>query len=168
MERTSLIHRIGTRLRGERGFGLIELLLAMMILSVALFALIGTFTAGYHLLSRASTKGAASVVADSAMEKYRGMVYDDITCPLAPPPITCSSSTASRVGPDGRTYTVSTVVSTATATNTDYGACNAGGSWTPPCPRQVKVIEVTVADANGRRWASQRSTFDPLTGQLTS
>ena len=113
----------------------------MTVLSVALFALLGTFTTGYHVITRASTKGAASVVADSAMERFRGMAYDDITCPVAAPPITCSSGSTTRVGPDGRTYTVTTVVSTATATNTDYGACNAP-TWTPPCPRTVKVVLV--------------------------
>jgi prepilin-type N-terminal cleavage/methylation domain-containing protein len=154
------------RLLGQRGFGLVELLVAMAVLSVALFALLGTFTNGYRLLTRASTKGAASVLADSAMETFRGKAYDDISCPVVHPPITCSSQTTNRVGPDGRTYTVATVVSTATATNTDGTACTAP-TWQPPCSRTVKVITVTVADSNGRRWASQRSTFDPLTGQLT-
>ena len=167
MEPTSRIRRILERLRVQRGFGIIELLVAMTVLSVALFALLGTFTTGYHVITRASTKGAASVVADSAMERFRGMAYDDITCPVAAPPITCSSGSTTRVGPDGRTYTVTTVVSTATATNTDYGACNAP-TWTPPCPRTVKVVLVRVADSNGRQWANQRSTFDPLTGQLAS
>lgn len=154
------------RLRGERGFGLVELLVAMTVLSVALFALVGTFTNGYRILTRASTKGAASVLADSAMEAYRGKAYDDITCSGAPP-ITCSSETAHPHGPDGRTYTVTTVVEMVTATNTDGAACSSP-SWAPPCPRRVKVVTVTVADANGRLWSSQRSTFDPLTGQLTS
>jgi prepilin-type N-terminal cleavage/methylation domain-containing protein len=167
VEPTSRIRRILVRLRGERGFGLVELLVAMMVLSVALFALLGTFTNGYRILTRASTKGAASVLADSAMEAYRGKLYDDITCAVAHPPITCSSQTTNPLGPDGRTYTVTTVVTTATAKNTDEGACSAP-YWQPPCPRTVKVITVTVTDSTGRLWSSERSTFDPLTGQLSS
>ena len=165
--------RIVARLRNERGFGLVELLIAMAILSIGLFALLATFTNGYRILTRASTKGAASVVADSAMESYRGKAYDDIICPdpsepIVPAPQTCSSQTTSRVGPDGRTYTLTTVVSSGTATNTDVDPekCQ-GEDPEPPCARTVKVVEVTVTDSNGRRWASERSTFDPLTG-LTS
>ena len=167
MEPTSRIRRVLDRLRGERGFGLIELLVAMTVLSVALFALLGTFTNGYRLLTRASTKGAASVLADSGMEAFRGKAYDDIICPVAAPPITCSSQATSRLGPDGRTYTVTTVVEMVTATNTDGVTCSSP-TWQPPCSRRVKVVTVTVADANGRLWASQRSTFDLLTGQLAS
>jgi hypothetical protein len=32
----------------------------------------------------------------------------------------------------------------------------------------VKVVTVTVRDSTGRLWSSERSTFDPLTGQLSS
>jgi prepilin-type N-terminal cleavage/methylation domain-containing protein len=166
VRRISLL-RIAERLRGERGFGLVELLVAMAILSIGLFALLGTFTNGYRILTRASTKGAASVLADSAMESYRGMQYNAIPyCPVGPPQ-PCSSQSTARVGPDGRTYQVTTVVSTATATNTDFngsGTCDSNPPGPPPCHRTVKVIEVTVTDSNGRRWASERSTFDPLTG----
>ena len=167
MERTRRIRRIVARVRVERGFGLVELLVAMAILSIALFALLATFTNGYRILTRASTKGAASVLADSAMESYRGKQYADIPyCPVGPPQ-PCSSQTMPRSGPDGRTYQVTTVISTGTAMNTDFygiGTCDSNPPGPPPCRRTVKVIEVIVKDSNGRQWASERSTFDPLTG----
>jgi prepilin-type N-terminal cleavage/methylation domain-containing protein len=167
VELTRRIRLVVCRLRGERGFGLVELLVAMTVLSVALFALVGTFTNGYRILTRASTKGAASVLADSAMEAYRGKAYNDITCPSTAPPVTCSSQTASSVGPDGRRYNVATSVQMVTATNTDGTSC-VSPTWAPPCPRRVKVVTVTVTDASGHQWSSQRSTFDPLTGQVSS
>jgi prepilin-type N-terminal cleavage/methylation domain-containing protein len=154
VEPTNSIQRILGRLRGERGFGLVELLVAMVILSVALFALVGTFTTGYRVLTRASTKGTASVLADRTMEAYRGQAYADIVTGTTS---TSYSKTSTPSSPDGRTYTVTTVIGTRTATNT-------GGT----AARTVKVITVTVTDQSGRQWASERSTFDPLTGQLTS
>jgi len=171
VERISRIRQILARLGGERGFGIVELLVAMTVLSVGLFALLGTFTNGYRILTRASSKGAASVLADKTMESYRGMQYSDIPCAVTPPPTTCSTTTTNPVGPDGRTYAVTTIVTKATATNTD-GTCTAGTA----CSRTVKVVDVavseTVIDASGhpslRQLARERSTFDPLTGQLSS
>lgn len=66
------------RLSGEGGFGLVELLIAMIVLQVALFAIIGAFGADSVALGRASRVDSAASLADQQMELYRTMPYDAI------------------------------------------------------------------------------------------
>jgi len=66
------------RLDNEDGFGVIELLIAMVVLQIALLAIIGAFGAGAAALGRASRLNTASVLADQQMELYRAMPYDAI------------------------------------------------------------------------------------------
>ena len=71
--------------RDESGFGLIELLIAMVILQVALLALVGAFGAGSFALGRASMQH-RPVIADQQMELYRSMTYDAIGLDTAAAP----------------------------------------------------------------------------------
>jgi Tfp pilus assembly protein PilV len=64
--------------RKQDGFGLIELLIAMVILQIALFALIGVLGSSAVALGRAGSTNTASVLADKQMENYRAMPYDAI------------------------------------------------------------------------------------------
>lgn len=76
------------RARAEEGFGLIELVIAMVVLQIALLALIGVFGAGSSALSRAGRINTASVLADQQMELYRTMPYDAIGLDTAGAPTT--------------------------------------------------------------------------------
>src|SRR5436305_9752897 len=69
---------MATRLRGEEGFGLVELLIAMVVLQVALLALVGAFGAGSVALGRASRVNTGSALANQQIELYRSMPYDAI------------------------------------------------------------------------------------------
>jgi type II secretory pathway pseudopilin PulG len=62
----------------EAGFGMIELLIAMVVLQVALLAIVGSFGAGADALSYAGKINTAAVIADQQMELYRTMPYDAI------------------------------------------------------------------------------------------
>jgi type II secretory pathway pseudopilin PulG len=62
----------------EDGFGLVELLIAMVILQIALLALVGAFGAGSVALGRASKANTAQALANQQMELYRSMTYDPI------------------------------------------------------------------------------------------
>jgi Tfp pilus assembly protein PilV len=75
-------------MNNEDGFGLIELLIAMVILQIALLAIIGAFGAGAAALGRASKLNTASVIADQQMELYRSMPYDAIGLDTAGAPTT--------------------------------------------------------------------------------
>ena len=72
----------------EAGFGLVELLIAMVILQVALLALVGAFGAGSVALGRASRANTAQALANQQMELYRSMTYDPIGLDTAAAPTT--------------------------------------------------------------------------------
>jgi type II secretory pathway pseudopilin PulG len=65
--------RVMRRMRQEAGFGMLELLIALVILNVGLFALVGVFNASTASIGRARSLSAATAVADKQMELYRGM-----------------------------------------------------------------------------------------------
>src|SRR3712207_8248851 len=64
--------------RDESGFGLVELLIAMTVLSVGILATIAAFTSGSFALQRASKLSTATAIADAQMERYRAIRYDSI------------------------------------------------------------------------------------------
>jgi Tfp pilus assembly protein PilE len=66
------------RARNEAGFGLIELLIAMVMLNVGILALVAAFNSGATALARASRVATASTLADTQMERFRGLKYSAI------------------------------------------------------------------------------------------
>ncbi len=64
------------RLRSEGGFGLVELLIAMVMLNIGLLAVVASFSSGIVSLNRASRLTTAAVIADQQMELYRAMTHD--------------------------------------------------------------------------------------------
>jgi type II secretory pathway pseudopilin PulG len=60
-------------MRQESGFGMLELLIALVVMNVGLFALIGAFNASTLSINRARNVSAATAVADKQMETYRGL-----------------------------------------------------------------------------------------------
>src|SRR5437867_9303696 len=69
---------VRVRLRSERGFGLIELLMAMVMLNIGILAIVAAFNSGMVALNRASKISTASALADSQMELYRAITYNSI------------------------------------------------------------------------------------------
>jgi len=61
------------RIAQEDGFGLIELLFAMVVLNIGIFALIATFQSGALSVARSASATNATVVADKVMEVYRDL-----------------------------------------------------------------------------------------------
>ena len=66
------------RLRSEDGFGLVELLAAMAILTIGLLALLTAMVSGETTLRRASRTSTAATLGDAQMELYRALTYDAI------------------------------------------------------------------------------------------
>jgi Tfp pilus assembly protein PilV len=67
--------RLLSRLRAEDGFGLIEILLAMIFITIAIMVLVSGFASATVAVNRASRISTAGVIADSQMERFRAMSY---------------------------------------------------------------------------------------------
>ena len=165
------------RLRADQGFGLIELLMAMVILNVGILAIVASFNAGIITLNRASRITTAAVLADQQMELYRAITYDSIrlasatipgTAPYTTDPaysatqITTPScgagpsypnectATRQATGADGKLYRINTYIV----------------QTTPSGGRPVKLVSVVVRDEadQTRVFVRQASSFDQATG----
>jgi hypothetical protein len=64
---------VAARARDERGFGLIELMFAMLMLNIGILALVAAFNEGAMALGRSAAVSSGTTVADKMMEVYRGL-----------------------------------------------------------------------------------------------
>ena len=172
------------RLRSERGFGLIELLMAMVILNIGILAIVAAFNSGIFALNRASKISTASALADSQMELYRAITYNAIAldstalgvvdntykCDSALG-VSCPNSTSGEVT---ATCSGSPVPNECNPSRPVTGADRKSYRvdtyivmTTPANGRALKAITVVVRDGNtlnARPYARITSTFDPSTG----
>jgi len=140
---TGITPRPGTpkadsRLWSERGFGLIELLIALTVTSIAIMALVATLSTSHVTLVRASRISTSAAIASKQLESYRRVKHTDIrldtaavsaadsiytgdaayapvpanrvtaTCPSPVPDICLPTRTVT--GADGRSYRVDTYI----------------------------------------------------------
>lgn len=164
------------RLRADQdGFGLIELMIAMVILNVGLLAIIASFQAGIVTLSRASRVTTAAVLADQHMELFRAVTWDSIylgsgTIPGTAPYTTDPAYSGSQITGvcSGPPYPdVCNASRTATgADNKSYRIDTYMIQTTPTGGRPVKQVTIVVRDAGNlsRVYVRQASTFDQSTG----
>ena len=172
------------RLRGEDGFGLIELLIAMVMLNVGILAIVAAFNSGMFALKRAGQISTAAALADSQMEQYRAITYAAIaldSTALATVDNTykcdsalgasCPNSTSGEVT---QTCTGSPLPNECNPSRSAVGADRKNyrvdtyiTTTTPTGGRDVKVVTVVVRDGNhlsARPLARVASTFDQSTG----
>ena len=168
------------RLRSDDGFGLVELVVAMVILNVGVLALLSAIVSSEASLRRASRVATASTLADAQMELYRALTYSAIA--LDPTAVDATDSayradtalggsisndvTTTRgcsglpnqcnpsrlvTGPDHGTYRIDTYVV----------------ARTPPSGRAGKLVTVVVRNGSslGTTLVRQSSSFDASTGQ---
>jgi len=62
----------------ESGFGLLELLITMVVMTVGIMALVAGFSSGMVALGTANRTSTAGVIADKRMEAYRALPYTKI------------------------------------------------------------------------------------------
>jgi type II secretory pathway pseudopilin PulG len=177
----------------ESGFGLIELLMAIVMLNVGILAIVAAFNAGGVTLARASRISTAAALADKQMERYRGLAYSAIQFDTAE----WSSATADSTYTADAVYQqnmLNPVAPKALVPTVSGGTCLIGGAIpaecdpslttngadgrsyrvdtylyydTPTGGGQLKTIAVVVRDAGNlsKSLARVSSTFDRSTGQ---
>jgi Tfp pilus assembly protein PilV len=114
-----------SRLADEAGIGLIELLIALTVLTVAIGGLLAVFASSVVSLRHSSTEGTAISLADRQLESYRSMPFSCIpsTVPATAPsgcgvyisfpnPYAASQVTTQADSPDHRIYKITTRVTT--------------------------------------------------------
>lgn len=67
-----------SRLRSERGFGLLELVVAVVVLNVGLLALLAALQNGVASVRRSSRLSTAAALADSQLERYRALPFASV------------------------------------------------------------------------------------------
>ncbi len=169
-----------TRLRGEKGFGLLELLMAMTMLNIGILAIVASFNSGAIALQRASRTATAATLADSQMELYRALTYGAI----ALDDNTTKNSTDNTYKND--TILGGSINNDVTTTSGCTGLpneCNPSRQvtgadhhlyrvdtyitlTTPPNGRQVKLVTIVIRNQRSpyATLARQQSTFDQSTG----
>jgi type II secretory pathway pseudopilin PulG len=177
-----------TRARDESGFGLLELLMAIVMLNVGVLAIVAAFSSGNAALARASRISTGAALADKQMEVYRGLIYDNIilktsewTSALADPSYTVDrayqDNMASPVAPKALVSTVTTCPTNVPTTACDPSYTTTGADNrsyrvdtylyydTPSGGSQLKTITVVVRPAadTSRAYARVSSTFDTST-----
>jgi type II secretory pathway pseudopilin PulG len=122
--------------------GLVELLIAMSVLSIAISAQLAVFSSAFTSINRAGIKGTALTLADQQMEAYRTVAYSCIyltsatgdttytsdaaysgtqvtgsgCSPNTTPPTSATTASRTVTGPDGRSYRIDTYIVATTPT----------------------------------------------------
>jgi len=135
-----LLRRARACTRGESGFGMIELVCAMTIMSIGVMALYAMFQTGMTAVKRASYVSTSAALADSEIEGYRAIKYEAIG--LGQTAVQAADST----------YTSATVYlaisSPTNQTNSTVVVTPCGSS---PCTNSVPTKTVTGADGRSYR-----------------
>ena len=79
MSRRHLIRRIRARLDGERGFTILETVIALMVVFASLTALAYTASIGFRYVGYGRDRIQATGIANRVMEDIRGLAYTKIT-----------------------------------------------------------------------------------------
>jgi Tfp pilus assembly protein PilV len=169
------------RLREERGWGLMELLLAMTILNIGLLALVASLNSGVFAIKRASQISTAAVLADTQMELYRAIKYEALALDYTATNATDATYRADpvlggNVANDITTMTGCVAVPmpnycnpSRVATGADHRQYRVDSyiTWsTPTSGRQLKLVTVVIREAQSpyKLLSRQQSTFDESTG----
>jgi Tfp pilus assembly protein PilV len=173
---------MGALRRDEAGFGIIELVISMLILSVGVLALASAFTSGAVALRRASRTSTATAIADAQLERYRAIRYCAIYLDSTTVPAAGSAYWTGFVGPLVTTGCADTVPAQAHASRQDllpaqtpdghryrvdtYVVESAPVASPSALSQNVKTVTVVVRDWNylSRSLVRQTTTFHLATG----
>lgn len=138
--------RILSRLRAEGGFGMIEILLAMIFITIAIMVLVSGFASATVAINRASRISTAGVIADSQMERFRGMTYAYIGLDTAAAVDALYTGDTACVGGAGCSN-----VAPSSGTPAGAASCRAGGTVYAAFPKNCLPTQSTVGP-DGRNY----------------
>ena len=148
------------RLRNNSGFLMVELLVAMFVLTVALSALVAVFTTGILTMRRASQVTTATFLADARMETYSAMTSMDIGVDLGAGTVAALDSTykndaACANASISKTCATNGVAATETGpTGTTPDTCTTINTWyssTNPCIPSTTINSASSPDGRSYR-----------------
>ena len=141
-------------MRAEEGMTLIELLIAMVVMSIGIAALVAGITSGVVSINRARLTSTAGTLADTQMELYRQAAFT--TLPIGP------QTPTTPTGPDGHTYWMQVNGEWTCAVGT-YSSGSCSGT---PTSRPVKLMTIVVRDGSdtAKLLFTESATFDSSTG----
>jgi prepilin-type N-terminal cleavage/methylation domain-containing protein len=133
---------------------LIELLIAMVVLSIGIAALVAGFSSGVVSINRARVTSTAGTLADQQMELYRQAAFTSLPIGLQTP--------TTPTGPDGHTYWMQVDGEWTCAVGT-YSSGSCSGT---PTSRPVKLMTIVVRDGSdtAKLLFTESATFDSSTG----
>jgi type II secretory pathway pseudopilin PulG len=136
---------------------LIEVLIAMVVMSIGIAALVAGFSSGVVAINRARVTTTAGALADQQMELYRQAAFTSLPVGLQTP--------TTPTGPDGHTYWMQVDGSWTCAIGTYSAGPPATCSGTP-ASRPLKALTITVRDGSStaKLLFTASATFDSSTG----
>lgn len=176
---------VRTNLRTEDGFGMIELLIAIVMLNVGILAIVAAFNSSVLGMRRATQTATAVTLAEKQMELYRGLLYanivlDTTSTNLAATPSTNTYATDQAldgIAPHGSPPQLTTAIActaspigcqptqTFVSAGVSYRIDTYIVNYTPASGRLLKLVTVVVRDTTSlKTLARLTSTFDAATG----
>jgi type II secretory pathway pseudopilin PulG len=133
---------------------LVELLIAMVVMSIGIAALVAGFSSGVVSIHHARLTSTSGTLADTQMELYRQAAFTSLPIGLQTP------TTPS--GPDGHTYWMQVNGEWTCAVGT-YSAGSCSGT---PTSRPLKLMTIVVRDGSdtAKLLFTESATFDSSTG----
>ncbi|HET8556394.1 MAG TPA: hypothetical protein VFL58_03695 [Gaiellaceae bacterium] len=128
--------RFAARMRNEDGIGLIELLIALLVLNIGIFATFGAFTSAASILKRSSRISTAAAIADQEIEALHNLKFSQIQS-VSPTPFAWPSA------PDGGQYTVQVNVQSGQVTGGSAYNEQATVTVTSNADPKAKVTSIT-------------------------
>jgi prepilin-type N-terminal cleavage/methylation domain-containing protein len=141
----------------EAGFTLIEVLIAMTVMSIAIAGIVAAFSSGILAVNRARVASTAGALADQQMETLRQESFASLPMGLQPP--------TTPIDADGHTYWMQTNIAWSCAVGS-YSAGPPPSCSGTPASNPIKLVTITVRDgsAAARVLFSENATFDSSTG----
>ena len=165
---------------------LVELLIAMIVLTIGILALVAAYSSGYVALNRATRVSSATLVADSQMERIRALQYSAIqlntSCGASCTEDatftgdTAYSSTAqvsgctttdatclptqTKTGADGKSYRLDTYIEYSCVSGTFVSATSCGSGN----PYPVKRVTLVVRNSSLTSPVREQSDFTAFPG----